>query len=334
MAGNDVNLDDWWGHFMVRLTAERAEMIWQLVRFGEETLTEVPVFEKYTAKDLLAHVADWDDFHTDRVLLAMAGRAGEIVSVDMDERNEALYQARKDWSLAQAVEACLEARRRFEETIGLLSEAVIHQAVTLPWKTTSIREWSEWRYRHDGVHTADLAAWREANKGIRISTGPKSVLLAAMETARQEMLAVIDLISMEERETRLVCGEWTLKDVLGHVADWEWFGVERWRPKQSNRSLKIDYPGIQEWNDLHAAARKGDTWERVWVDFVNARAALRQILEEMDEGELARVVAAPWNPNDTNYRWIALWIHHERYHAADLRRALNLPGFPERLTHI
>jgi hypothetical protein len=53
-----------------------------------------------------------------------------------------------------------------------------------------------------------------------------------------------------------------------------------------------------------------------------------------DEAELARHVPAPWNPKDTNYRWIALWIHHEREHAADLRKVLNLPDFPERLTYV
>jgi hypothetical protein len=161
------------------------------------------------------------------------------------------------------------------------------------------------------------------------------VLLAAMETARQEMLATIDLIPEAERETRLVCGDWALKDILGHVTDWEWYGVEKWRPEQSNRSLQIPYPGsIQEWNDLHAAARKDDSWERVWLDFVNARAALRQILAGLDEGELARIDPAPWNPNDTVYRWIGTWIHHEREHAADLRLVLALPNFPERLTHV
>jgi uncharacterized damage-inducible protein DinB len=161
------------------------------------------------------------------------------------------------------------------------------------------------------------------------------VVLAAMESARQEMLATIALIPEAERESRLVCGVWTLKDVLGHVADWEWYGVERWRPEQSNRSLQVPYPGtIQEWNDLHAAARKDDSWERVWVDFVNARAALQQIVEGLDEEELGRTVPAPWNPNDSNYRWILTWIHHEREHAADLRLVLDLPDFPERLTHV
>jgi predicted RNase H-like HicB family nuclease len=36
----------------------------------------------------------------------------------------------------------------------------------------------------------------------------------------------------------------------------------------------------------------------------------------------------------TVYRWILIWIHHEREHAADLRKVLNLPDFPERLTHV
>ena len=326
-------LDSWRRHFMVRLTAERSHLIWSLTSFDEETLTQAPVFDNYTAKDLLAHIAAWDNFHMDRIRLVEAGRVSEISSVELDERNELLYEGQKDWSLSQTVKVFLAARRWFEESIADLSETRFHQPVTLSWgDVTSIRSWSQWRYRHDGVHTADLAQWREANKASW-RTGPKSLLLAAMDAARQEMLAAVALVPEEERETRLVCGEWTLKDVLGHVADWEWYGVERWRPEQSNRSLQIAYPGIQEWNDLHAAARKDDSWERVWVDFINARSTLRQILEGLEEAELARVDPAPWNPNSTVYRWIGTWIHHEMEHSADLRLVLNLPDFPERLTH-
>ncbi len=325
-------LTEWRRHFMVRLTAERSHLIWKLISFGEETLTEIPVFDNYTAKDLLAHIAAWDNVYMDRIQLVQAGRVSEISSIELEERNTFFYREQKDWPLSQSINVFLAARNWFEQTIAQVPETTFHEPVTLPWgDVTSIRSWSQWRYRHDGGHTADLAQWREANKAS-FTTGPKSLLLAAMDAAHQEMLATIALIPEDERETRLVCGDWTLKDVLGHVADWEWYGVEKWRPEQSNRSLQIAYPGIQEWNDRHAAARKDDTWERVWVDFINARSALRQILEDLDETELARIDPAPWNPNSTPYRWIGTWIHHEMEHAADLRLVLNLPNFPERLT--
>jgi hypothetical protein len=153
---------------MVRLTAERAEMIWSLTSFSDEALTQAPVFDSYTAKDLLAHVADWDDFHTERIRLAQVGKAAEMVSIGLDERNAALYEQRKGWSLFEAVEACLAARRRFEETTAPLSDSVFHQPVTFPsGAMSSIRSWSQWRYQHDGAHTADFAAWRERNKAAR-----------------------------------------------------------------------------------------------------------------------------------------------------------------------
>ena len=146
------------------------------------------------------------------------------------------------------------------------------------------------------------------------------------------MLATIALVRPAERETRAVCGVWTLKDVLGHVADWEWYGVEKLDGGPSRRSLDIRFRGkIQEWNEAHAAARQDQPWEEIWADFQGARLAMGQVLEKMSQDDLAQPFAVPWSRKWTAYRWIHLWLHHERGHAADLRLNLDLPRWPARL---
>jgi hypothetical protein len=145
------------------------------------------------------------------------------------------------------------------------------------------------------------------------------------------MLATAALVPASQRQTRPVCGVWTLKDVLGHVADWEWYGVEKLDGPTSRRSLAIRFRGIQRWNEAHAAARKEQSWDQVWSDFQAARLALGQMLEKMSQEDLAQPFAVPWSKEWTVYRWLHLWLHHEREHAADLRANLALPGWPERL---
>ncbi|MCI0399167.1 MAG: type II toxin-antitoxin system HicB family antitoxin [Chloroflexi bacterium] len=326
----------WRADLMARLAAERSALAWKLISLDEETLSRRPVFEGYTAKDLLAHVAAWDEFHVNRMKLAAAGREAEIASVELDDYNAAIHAERQGWSLDQALDAFMAARRSVLETSAGISDELFHRPVRLPWgDVRSVRQWTVWRYEHDAGHLADLDNWRKNEQPPR-GISPNSVLQAILETGREEMLATAALIPENERETRPVCGVWTLKDVLGHVADWEWYGVEGLRPGQpSGRSLAIDYPGtIQKWNDLHAAARQDHSWKRVWADFVGARAALREILAGLSQEDLARPLPAPWDPKGIVYRWIALWLFHEREHAADLRKELCLPGWPERLTRV
>ena len=197
--------------------------------------TESPVFDSWTAKDLLAHVAGWDELFTERITLILAGRVGEITGVDLDARNAALHAERKDWSLGRAVEACVGARQDFLTTLAPMSDEEFHRLRRVGWGETSVRQWAQWRARHDAAHAADLSAWREA-QGLGGTVGPKDVLSAALSAAREELLAAAALVPPEERASRPVCGEWTLNDVLGHVADWEWVGVEGLRHMAAGQS--------------------------------------------------------------------------------------------------
>jgi len=51
------------------------------VGLDERTLTESPVFDDWTAKDLLAHVAAWDELYTERIALILAGRKEETTGI-------------------------------------------------------------------------------------------------------------------------------------------------------------------------------------------------------------------------------------------------------------
>ncbi len=44
------------GQLLVRLTAERTGLLEQLLGLDERTLTEEPVLDGWTVKDLLAHI--------------------------------------------------------------------------------------------------------------------------------------------------------------------------------------------------------------------------------------------------------------------------------------
>jgi len=329
-------LGQWRQQLLARLAASRSRLIWQLVALDEKTLVERPVFSgegdaPWTAVDLLAHLADWDGLHAQRAVLVGRGLTAEIEAVDMEARNAALIGADRAGSLDEALDDLVVARERYLVAIGGASDAALHRRFQLPWGwRTTLATWARWRYRHDDQHTTDLLAWRARVKP-KSGVGPKAILQAALESGRQEMLATAALVSDGERETRPVCGVWTLKDVLGHVADWEWYGVEKLDGPPSRRSLDIRFRGIQRWNEAHAAARKDQSWAQVWSDFQAARLALGQLVEKMSQDDLARPFAVPWSKEWTVYRWLHLWLHHEREHAADLRANLDLPNWPNRL---
>jgi uncharacterized damage-inducible protein DinB/predicted RNase H-like HicB family nuclease len=309
----------WRDHLLARLAAERAGLLWQFIGLDERELTESPVFGDWTAKDLLAHVASWDELSAERIALILAGRGGEITGVDPNIRNAALHAERRDWPLERALGAFLTARADFLATLARLPDEELHQMRRFPWGEASVYLWTQWCIQHDADHAADLVTWREA-RGLERRAGPKTILQAALAAAREELLAAAALIPAEARTSRPVCGEWTLKDMLGHIADWEWLGVEGLSDMATGRLAQVEHvEDVGAWNQAHAEARRDQPWEEVWTDFHAAHKALLEILKGMSETDLARRFPFPWGPEGTPYQWVCIYVAHDRGHAGDLR---------------
>jgi predicted RNase H-like HicB family nuclease/uncharacterized damage-inducible protein DinB len=312
-------LGAWRAHLLAHLAVERASLLERLLGLDERTLTTSPVFDDWTAKDLLAHIAGWDELFATRIELILAGRAGEIVSVEADPHNAVLYAERRDWPLAQALEACVEARVSFLAALARLTDEELHRRRHFAWGEGSIRNWTEWRARHDAAHSAPLEVWA---KGARGKTGCAEMLLAALNAAREEFVAAAALVPQREAASRPVCGEWTLKDVVGHLADWEWLGVQGLRQMAAGQRLQVDFDGdVEAWNRAHLPTHDQESWESIWAGLCAARSALLQVLTDTGQSDLGRPSSHPFEAESTPYRWVWSFLSHDREHARDLRRS-------------
>jgi uncharacterized damage-inducible protein DinB len=305
-----------------RMAAERAGLLIACLGLDTDTLCNQQVMDDWTVKDTLAHVAAWDDAHTERSRLALAGRESEIVSVDLDERNAALIAERRGWSLDQALQAALDSRRRYLEILSTATDEQLARPIHLPWRETSTWEFARWRAYHDRAHARAIRGWRDAHSSP-FSRGPRSLLRATMEAARYDLLRQMDRIPVEEWNTRLVTGEWTLKDVCGHIADWDLYALGALKAAQEGRALPVVAESdVESVNAQHREARRGQTWEQAWADFQNTRAELAGELSGWDDARLAREMDSPLDWARTAYGWfVGQTIWHDLEHAEALRAA-------------
>lgn len=312
-------LGAWRAYLMADLAAERAGLLWQAVALDEGALTGSPVFDDWTAKDLLAHVAAWDDMFAGCIELVLAGREDEIEGVDLDANNARWHAERAAWPVARAVEACVTARDGFLAAAARLPDEAFYQRRAVPWGASSVCQWAQWRAWHDAAHAGELAAWREEQDLARVC-GPKPVLVAALDAAREELLAAAALIPPEERASRPVCGRWILRDVLGHIADWEWIGVGGLRQMAAGQAPLVEHiDDIEAWNQAHYEARRDQSWEEVWLDLHAVRAELLEVLGGMSQTALSQSHHFPWGQEGTAHRWVSVFVEHDRDHARDLR---------------
>jgi uncharacterized protein (TIGR03083 family) len=113
----------------------------------------------------------------------------------------------------------------------------------------------------------------------------KAALERELREAWDEVVSVVNSLSQAELEEPGVVEEWSVKDLLGHMAFWAEKAAADLRSLAGGRPEAIETPGTDEalnqWNAREAAARKGKSlselrreWEKSYED---ALAELRQI---------------------------------------------------------
>jgi hypothetical protein len=328
---------------LARLAAERAGLLQGLLGLDEADLVGPFVHDDWTVKDILAHIAAWDRWE-ERVMRAMiAGATPDFSEVqDFAVSNAAFVAPWRERGLAEVLSELAAARREWVAWLVGLRDAEFFRKRAYAghnWTFSEVPLQVQWE--HDAEHSAAITSWRQAAGLTGHAGGAMSVLRAAVDAARDELLAAVALIPADERTSRPVCGDWTLKDLLGHIADWEWYAVSGLRrmpvgepppplyPPQTGGEMPALDPSqaggetggesIERWNQAHAAARRDQPWERVWEDLGGAHRAFLEILAEMDPTALSRRFPWPWGEAGTVYRCATVFLGHDRDHAGDLR---------------
>jgi predicted RNase H-like HicB family nuclease/uncharacterized damage-inducible protein DinB len=314
-------LDGYRHWLLARLAAERAGLLEQILGLDERMLMQVPVIGDWTAKDVLAHVATWDRWEARIMRSMVAGAVPDLSALsDLDASNEAFMAAWRGRTLGEVLAELYAARMEWIDWLEGLSEEEFFRR-----RSYDGDDWSFYdgpvqvQWEHDVEHAEQIAYWRKAMGGPG-ETGCKAVLLATLDAARRELLAASDLVPAGERDSQLVCGEWTLKDLLGHIADWERFGAEGLRLMTQGQSPEVELvEDIDAWNLVHVKARREQPWESVWADLHTMRQSLLAVLEEMGEAELAQRFPFPWGSEGTPYQWVTVFFAHDREHARDVQ---------------
>jgi predicted RNase H-like HicB family nuclease/uncharacterized damage-inducible protein DinB len=304
---------------VARLAAERAGLLAALWALDERLLTGVSVVGDWTVKDLLVHIAGWDRWE-ERTMRSMV--AGEVVDLaateDFDGTNAAWVAAGREHSLEAVLVELGAARADLLAWSENLPEEVFFEPRSYEGDDWSFPSVLQIQWEHDIEHTEQIAAWRKAID-LQGNFGTRAVTVAALEAARGHLLAAADLVPAEARDSWPVCGEWTTKDVLGHIADWELFGVEGLRMMAAGQAPLVEpLEDIDQWNRVHAQARQEQSWEAVWDDLHRSRQAMMEVLGEMSEGQLTRTFPFPWGAEGTAYDWLGVYMGHDREHAREM----------------
>jgi hypothetical protein len=289
---------------------------------------------------LLAHIGYWDGFAADRLSKLLDGRRGEVRPLgdkSRDSRNAELQAQFSGLSFHGAVAILQKERRNFLSVLSRAPDVTLYSRLRLgPGWRPAPYSWVRWRYRHDAGHAAELARWRRTyppnDPSRRVIH--RALLRPLLGLSRQEFTALAALIPPAERETRPVLGAWSLKQIVGHLCDYESLGVVALKAVVAGNE-PVYAPAISDFdrfNREREAMWAVLSWEEVWRVFTATRRALLQLAEALPDEALARLFNAPWPAQTTACGYLLDMAQHEREHADGIRSALGLPSLPRRLS--
>lgn len=313
---------------IANLAAARANLLHQFRGLDADSFNTV-VSGAWAAKDMFPHIAYWDAFHTD-CLAKVPGNASQSIHInansqELADENEQLRLRHQSTPLEQTWAMCLKERGGFLATINRLTDEELFTQIELAdGRTIYPYEWVERHVAHDAGHAAELAAWREALPAeARQQNSPKFIIRALLMATRKEFLTTATLVAAAERDSKAVCGVWTLKDVVGHLLDWEMVGIDALRQLAAGQTPEFaPIPDFEAFNTNHAAARREQSWGHIAGLFTETRQELLTILDRLSDAALKRPFLTPWNSTTNGSDWVQIWSGHEHEHAADVKTAV------------
>ena len=152
---------------VVKLRATRRQLYEALSGIVDEDLVRPNAVGKWTIKDLLGHLAAWDE-ETLRVIQAFIMQSEPVYSYTISERGEfAVWNAeqitaRQDHSLEAIRNELDNARRDLIQVIQGVSDQVLLRSKMTPWgRSRTSLELLDELAAHDLEHAKDVQSWRK-----------------------------------------------------------------------------------------------------------------------------------------------------------------------------
>ncbi len=303
---------------LAKIASARSDLMWSVTGLDEAALTSPSADATRTLKDILAHIAAWEMWTTDQLRLVAAGKSADLPRADVEGDNRRILAQRRDWPLCRVLAELTNSHAALMYGVHQWTHHSLDARYPAPWGSVRPARWLEKSAEHDIRHAAEITAWRLATGRSDHGAGPGCVLLAAMQSTRDDLLAWAGLITHEHRS---VCGTWNVRDVLGHVADWEFYIARALGQMAAGQLGGEPYGVLDTWNADHVSARQVQTLKQVTADLNAARAAVLAALEPLSDAALSAHVPSRWNADDTVYGMAHACPDHDRLHARDLREA-------------
>jgi hypothetical protein len=223
----------------------------------------------------------------------------------------------RDKSLADVLAGLESTHRQLLEMMAQIDHVEIDRRRDRNGRIITIRSYViDVMAEHERQHATEIEAWR---RQLDRSIDPEAIK-ATLGQNQRDFWAALGELSEAEVQDKSALGDWSIQDVVGHIADWEQLILNAARhihdPSWPPAPLGSD--NIDEWNELMVARRASHTWPEEKRYLSETQAALDEFIDKLKPGDWKLRGPYPW-PNDQGSLAELIWHAAEHY-------AEHLPG--------
>lgn len=153
----------------------------------------------------------------------------------------------------------------------------------------------------------------------------KARILKRLQTERNRLEQTLSCLSRDDMLHPHVVGEWTVKDVLAHLADWEahmlvWIAAGRRGDPVENPDPGLTWEQLDIFNQRVYEAHREQSLEEVLECFRTTHNQFIAMVEAMPEEEMLTRARYVFIGNDTVYDWLTQYAAHDLWGKTQIRK--------------
>ena len=140
----------------------RSELLESIEGLSRRELTQIPIYDEWTIKDVLAHIIGWDQWVVEILPLILQNRADEIAEIDVEAHNHRSVEVWWDKSIDEVLVTLKSTHQQIVDAISAIDHVEIDLRRERKGRTITIRSYViEMMVEHERQHAIEIEQWRE-----------------------------------------------------------------------------------------------------------------------------------------------------------------------------
>jgi hypothetical protein len=306
-------------------------------KFEIKEMKQPGVFGKWSLQDLISHIINWEQ----RFLqLYYAGVESGVTKAlpsptlrwdDFITKDPPVFEHLHIQSVQGELSEMKISYEQMISTVGSISDEVLFTPGHYAWTgDNSVADYvALFTYRHYDWVKRHIRRWRKSHAGKYMS---KKIILDRIQTERRRLLQNLNHLSYEQMNRPEVIGEWSVKDIIAHLIDWEQRFIDWYQAGLRGVMPEIPAPGIG-WDQLDYLNQRIYEKHRdrllddVLQEFIESYNQVLAVIENIPEKEIFKIGVYAWlGENNMVDIILANTANHYQWAKRHIRKWLKAQG--------